>query len=123
MRRPVMLLLALCAALACATLPAVAGAAARPKAHASVVGGRNAGPTEVPWQVLVLIRSGLSMYQCGGTILDATHVLTAAHCVSDLPGQPSVSAPSDVIVVAGITDDTDLQSLPASAQDPAVTAA
>ena len=63
-----------------------ANAAAKPKAHVSVVGGTSAGASDVPWQALVLIwpdPSSNSAYLCGGSILDATHILTAAHCVFD----------------------------------------
>jgi hypothetical protein len=48
-----------------------------------IVGGQTASATtEVPWQVA--FTHGLSL--CGGSILDATHVVTAAHCVLEDDG-------------------------------------
>jgi len=43
-----------------------------------IVGGEIATPGEFPWQVAVRIDG---LYFCGGSLIDATHVLTAAHCV------------------------------------------
>jgi secreted trypsin-like serine protease len=52
----------------------------------------------IPWQVALVPRSGDAFLPqqifCGGTIRDATHVITAAHCV---PG----AAPADIAVIAG----------------------
>jgi len=42
-----------------------------------IVGGVEAVPGEFPWQVAVRIDG---MYFCGGSLIDSTHVLTAAHC-------------------------------------------
>ena len=69
-----LVLVAAVAALA-AVVPA-AGAA--PKAHSAIVGGARVPVQSVPWQVYLAIGSDLA---CGGSVLDATHVLTAAHCV------------------------------------------
>lgn len=44
-----------------------------------IVGGRDAKPGEFPWQVSV--RSGTESHFCGGAVLNATTVVTAAHCV------------------------------------------
>ena len=41
-----------------------------------IVGGVDA-PTPIPWQVYVSLGEGRS---CGGTIIDASTVLCAAHC-------------------------------------------
>ena len=53
-----------------------------------IVGGK---PGRVPWQVAILVRdkSGADVndLQCGGSILDETHIMTAAHCTSPPPGQ------------------------------------
>jgi trypsin len=76
-----------------------------------VVGGSPATATDAPWQVLVLPDG----YLCGGAILDATHVVTAAHCVYDEEDQ-EVLAPAAITVRAGITNRF------ATGQHPTVTA-
>ncbi|XP_012218725.1 chymotrypsin-2-like [Linepithema humile] len=46
-----------------------------------IVGGRNAKPGEIPYQVsLQTIKSG--HHFCGGVVLNKNYVLTAAHCAS-----------------------------------------
>lgn len=75
-------------------------------ARASVVGGHDALLGEIPWQALVLPGNEL----CGGSILDATHVLTAAHCLVGF-------AAGDVDVYAGFTSLTHPE---ATLQHPAV---
>jgi len=42
-----------------------------------IVGGVEAVPGEFPWQVAINIDG---LYFCGGSLIDSTHVLTAAHC-------------------------------------------
>jgi len=42
-----------------------------------IVGGTEAVPGEFPWQVAITIDG---LYFCGGSLIDTTHVLTAAHC-------------------------------------------
>ncbi len=64
-----------------------------------IVGGQEADPGEWPWQV-ALVNKGADLYQnqfCGGTIISADWVVTAAHCVDS-------SAPNDLDVVAGVHD-------------------
>jgi trypsin len=58
------------------------GAAQAQTAQPRVVGGSSALIESYPYQVRLLIRSGSSTYACGGSIRDATHVITAAHCVT-----------------------------------------
>ena len=41
-----------------------------------IVGGE-AAPSMIPWQVFILTGNG---FMCGGTIIDACTVLSAAHC-------------------------------------------
>ena len=69
LRALVPLTLAVLAALPCA------GAAAQQR----IVGGSAAAVGQFPYQVAVDANGGL----CGGSILDDTHVATAAHCVVD----------------------------------------
>lgn len=59
----------------------IAGAADAP-VQGRIVNGTPVAITAVPWQVAVFSRfDDGSGYDCGGSILDATTVLTAAHCV------------------------------------------
>ena len=63
--------------------------------QAQIVGGGNAAVGELPWQVVVYP----GPYLCGGTLIDANWVLTAAHCLVDDNGVPM--SPGTVQVVAG----------------------
>jgi secreted trypsin-like serine protease len=94
MRRVLAPVLALLATAALVPATASAGLATD-----RLIGGTNATSTDVPWQALVLP----GPYLCGGAILDATHVVTAAHCVYD-DDEGKITAPAQVIVHAGITD-------------------
>jgi hypothetical protein len=74
------------------------------RARAAIVGGRPILIDEAPWQVAVLahIEKGIL---CGGSILDAQHVLTAAHCVfHGNPGEEKRTPASDFEVIAGTSD-------------------
>jgi secreted trypsin-like serine protease len=97
MRRAPVPVLALLAVL----LTAAPAASAYVPVTSRVVGGSATTATAVPWQVLVLP----GPYLCGGSVLDATHVVTAAHCVYD-PDDMLVTPPSDIQVFAGVTDRT-----------------
>jgi secreted trypsin-like serine protease len=75
-----------------------------PIAVASVVDGSAASITEVPFQVALYdprAGSPAKGFFCGGVILDATHVATAAHCLISERGQHS--PPSEIEVLAGST--------------------
>lgn len=107
MRRALAAFFALLATATALTATAPAGAQPIPR----VVGGTTASATtDVPWQALVLP----SGYLCGGSILDATHVVTAAHCVYD-EDSGAITAPSAITVHAGAT------SRFSAGQHPAVT--
>lgn len=73
-----------------------------------IVGGAQATIEDFPYQV-GLLSAGVSdpFYAqfCGGTVRDATHVITAAHCVLDDAGQ--ARRPSEIDVFAGATRLTD----------------
>jgi secreted trypsin-like serine protease len=43
-----------------------------------IVGGSEAVDGEIPWQVSVQTKSGFHM--CGGSIVSADWIVTAAHC-------------------------------------------
>jgi Trypsin len=87
----------------------VAAAACCPSATA-VVGGGTVSLTQHPYQV-ALVNAGQSAASaggtfCGGSIRDAWHIITAAHCVWDTsasaPGQPV--PPAQINVLAGTED-------------------
>lgn len=108
--------LVLVAALA-ALLAAVPAAEAQ-TAHAAIVGGSRIDVQTVPWQVYVGVGSNLA---CGGSILDARRVLTAAHCVVP-EGQAAARPASDFTVLAGYTDARQGAPAPAGSQKVAVAA-
>ncbi len=92
-----------------------------PVANASVVDGAAASITEFPFQVALYnphAGSPAKGFFCGGVILDATHVATAAHCLFSERGQHT--PPAEIEVLAGSTylEPTD----PGSVRDPVVAA-
>ena len=98
MRRTAFLLFALLLAVAVSS-PSPAHAAPR---KPFVVGGTPIPIEKAPYQVFLRIGSDLG---CGGSVLDATHVLTAAHCVV-APGQTLPRPVSSLTVMAGYTNTT-----------------
>jgi secreted trypsin-like serine protease len=65
-----------------------------------IVGGAPATPGEWPWQVALVGGSATDLWAsqfCGGSLISAEWVLTAAHCVDGI-------IPSQVDIVAGIYD-------------------
>src|SRR2546430_1426496 len=85
-------ILALAAALACTS-----GA---PAARA-VVGGTAIQVQSAPWAVFIRQASSAGVGLCGGSIVDAFHVLTAAHCVYDQHG--ALASVNSITVRAGIS--------------------
>ena len=57
-----------------------------------IVGGQAATPGEYPAQGYLEIDAGTVSGECGGTLLDARHFLTAAHCVLDALNSPLPSS-------------------------------
>jgi trypsin len=80
-------------------------------ARDAVVGGSNASIADFPFLVALYDPSAGSPaagFFCGGVILDATHVVTAAHCIVEASGR---SAPAGrIAVLAGSTTLAPLQS-------------
>jgi secreted trypsin-like serine protease len=76
-------------------VPAAGAQAASPAMVPRIVGGVESSITESPWQVLLYINSA---YECGGSLISSTWVLTAAHCVE------GATSPDKVQVFAGITN-------------------
>jgi Trypsin len=63
-------------------------------AQGRIMGGGPIPMTDAPWQV----RVNGNGFSCGGSILNATHVLTAAHCAEDIvAGQPASGGGLEVI--------------------------
>jgi hypothetical protein len=88
-------------------IPALVVAAALPSAavaepSARIVGGQSTTIEDLPWQAQVRVDGDP---WCGASILDATHVVTAGHCVYDENG--FAIAPSRLTVRAGVTDSED----------------
>jgi trypsin len=74
-----------------------------PHAKASIVGGNGAAIASFPFQVALYdpqAGSPAAGFFCGGVIIDATHVATAAHCITGGGGR-QVGAARDVAVLAG----------------------
>lgn len=102
--------------MAAASLRVRVGSSVAPRAKASIVGGSGASIASFPFQVALYdpaAGSPAAGFFCGGVILDATHVATAAHCVAGI-GQTGVSG--SVAVLAGST--TLAPTDPGSVRDP-----
>jgi V8-like Glu-specific endopeptidase len=68
--------------------------------------------TTAPWSVVVAVQTDAEGdgVQCTGSILDSTHILTAGHCMFD--EDTNLQYPlSDIEVLAGIINSTDLSSI------------
>jgi hypothetical protein len=74
-------------------LAACSGAGLTEDQTDTIVGGEVVDITEVPWQVSLQTRRG---HACGGAVIDARWVLTAAHCVTG-------SSPGSWQILAGVT--------------------
>lgn len=76
----------------------------------TIVGGGPVTIESAPWQVALLVRTAGGDIGCGGSLLSATWVVTAAHCV-DSPGQAAIAAgvtfwnqvPAALIPVSSVT--------------------
>ncbi|XP_026874975.2 coagulation factor IXa [Electrophorus electricus] len=53
-----------------------------PNTRIRIIGGSQASPGEIPWQVALVVRSTQQVF-CGGSILSELWVVTAAHCLKE----------------------------------------
>jgi secreted trypsin-like serine protease len=86
-------------------------------AHTSIVGGQSASIASFPFQVALYdpqAGSPAAGFFCGGVIIDATHVITAAHCVSGGARQVAPSAGIEVLAGSTVLD----QPAAGSVRDP-----
>ena len=81
---------------------AAAIAAAAATGASRVVGGAVIQIQQAPWTVYVQYQSGGTRFLCTGSIVDASHILTAAHCLYDDAGR--LATPSQVTVRAGVSN-------------------
>jgi hypothetical protein len=79
---------------------AVAAAAATGATR--IVGGSAIQVQQAPWTVYLQYQSGSTRYLCTGSIVDASHILTAAHCLYDDVGR--LATPSQVTIRAGVSN-------------------
>jgi hypothetical protein len=68
-----------------------------------IIGGQESSISQFPWQVFVLLEAEGKVFSCGGSILDASHILTAAHCV-DHEGTTTPYPAEDILVIAGASE-------------------
>jgi hypothetical protein len=91
--------LRLCAFTISLTLALSAASSAAPAAP-RVYGGAVITAADAPWQVYLRTSDG---YACGGSLVDATHVVSAAHC-ADGDGTKAPPPASSFTVLAGFSD-------------------
>jgi Trypsin len=68
-----------------------------------IIGGQESSISQFPWQVFVLVEAEAKILSCGGSILDETTILTAAHCV-DKEGTTTSYPAGDMLVIAGASE-------------------
>ena len=74
-----------------------------------IIGGSAVSPHSIPWQVGIY-KFGRTLIDCGGTLLSAKHVLTAAHCTcAKRAGTKCIRyvEESDIVVVVAEHDQDD----------------
>jgi len=80
-------------AFACLAFALVAPTLSLPRPRDAIVGGEEAVPHSIPWQVS-LRRKSDDFHFCGGSVLSANSIVTAAHCTEiwDSPGEVQIVA-------------------------------
>lgn len=82
---------------------------------ARVIGGSSASAGQFPWAVRLRNAKTNNLVHCGGSLITARHVLTAAHCVR-------CTSPADWQVIAGelhVATDGQIREVTRIAQHPA----
>jgi secreted trypsin-like serine protease len=102
--------------LALAALAASGAPASAQTVTPRIIGGDDVPISKYPFQARLRIRDGLSTYLCGASIIDSTHVVTAAHCVTNETTRVSVQA-SGITVYYGSASTSTQKSVGASAVD------
>ena len=69
-----------------------------------VVGGSATQIQSAPWTVSIRQQAGSTVLLCSGAVVDASHILTAAHCAYNQNGVPAAAA--SLSVRAGISNST-----------------
>ena len=87
----------------------VAPASAGPAEPQPIIGGTAAVITDVPWQVALLNRGAVGEYLadaqfCGGSLINARWVVTAAHCVDVGRNSVETMYSRDLRIAAGVDD-------------------
>ncbi len=90
------------------SLLAVSQASAAAAPRSTSIGGQTISASrEAPWSVLLSMRSGETFGSCSGSIVDAAHVVTAAHCTYDGSASRALGSYAVTAGIADVTKDAD----------------